>query len=159
MAKNYSDRYTRRPFLTAYLTVKNAHEAIEFYQKAFGMEVFIKLLDPQGEVAHSELGLGDIYVGVSEQSDSWGNATPEMLGGSPILLSLEVEDTDEFVSKAVAAGAEVVEPVDDQFYGARSGRIRDPYGFSWIIMTTTKVMSQEEMQAAMEEWFKSLPES
>lgn len=159
MTKSYEERLKNLPYMTAYLTLKNAHEAIEFYKNAFGAEVLIKLIGKENEVVHSELGIGNIYFGVSEQSDAWGNATPDMLGGSPVLLSLEVEDVDAFAERAIKAGAEITEPIEEQFYGARSGRIKDPYGFHWMISTTTVVMSQEEMQAAMMEWMDSLEKS
>ena len=133
--------------ITPYLCVKDVASAIEFYEKAFGAaESGARLTDPEGKVLHAEIEIGDSKIMLTDEFQDYGALSPETLGGSPVRMALYVEDADALTSQAVAAGAKVVIPVQDQFYGDRSGRLEDPFGYAWIISTHIEDMSSEEMQ-------------
>lgn len=129
-----------------YVGVRRAAEAIEFYKEAFGAVEVMRLVDPQGSIAHAELKIGGSLVMLAEESEEWGNHSPRTLGGTPVRLHLYVDDVDAVVHKAVEAGAVLQVPVQDQFYGDRTGRIEDPHGHVWIVSTHVEDVSAEEMQ-------------
>lgn len=134
--------------VTPYLAVRDAAAAIEFYQRAFGAVEEFRLTDPAGRVVHAHLRFGDGAGGVIMLAEEQGefNASPQKLGGTSVILHLEVADADALVARAVAAGARVVFPVKDQFYGQRAGRILDPFGHAWLIATTIEDVTPAEMQ-------------
>ena len=109
--------------------------AIEFYKRVFGATETMFMADPEGRLMHAEIGIGDSTVMIGEERPEWHNHSPGSLGGSPVVLHLYVEDVDAVAEKAVDAGAEMLFPVEDQFYGDRSGRIKDPFGHVWIVST------------------------
>lgn len=132
---------------TPYLMVRDAAGAIEFYKKAFGAaELTTRLTDPSGKVMHAEIKIGDSPVMIADEFPEWGNRSPQSLGGTPVIIALYVEDVDTLASGAVAAGAKLLIPVADQFYGDRSGRLADPFGHIWIIATHKEDVSPEEIQ-------------
>jgi PhnB protein len=90
--------------------------------------------------------LGDALLMLSDESPSFGHMSAQTLGGSAILLHLYVADVDAFVATAVKAGATLLRPVNDEFYGDRTGQIADPFGYKWMIATRKKQVSPEEMQ-------------
>ena len=136
--------------LTPYLAVKGAVEALEFYKKAFGaVQRPICLTDPDGNVVHAEMTIGDSIVMLGEESLQFAAPSPITLGGTSVKLGVTVDDADAWVARAVEAGATLISPVEDQFYGERSGRISDPYGHVWIIGTKIEDVSPEEMQTRM----------
>ncbi len=134
--------------LTPYITTRNTVEAIEFYKKAFGAVESGRLSMPDGSIAHAELQIGDSKIMMAEESEDWGNLSPQKLNGSPVNLCLYVEDVDTVFAQALAAGAKDTsnKGVEDQFYGDRSGSLTDPYGHQWTIMTHKEDVSFEEMQ-------------
>ncbi len=133
--------------VTPALTVRDAVKAVDFYKRAFGaVELPIRLTDPNGKVLHTELSIGDSLIMLNDESPQVGNLSPESLGGSAVRIHLYVEDVDALTEQAVAAGAEVVIPVADQFYGDRSGRLQDPFGHLWIVSTRKEDVSADEMQ-------------
>lgn len=135
-----------------YLNIKNAAKAIDFYKNAFGAEEVGRLSMPDGKVAHAEVRLGDTIFMLAEESDAWGNKSPETLGGSPVNLCIYCEDVDAMFKKAIQLGAKVdrgMEP-KDQFYGDRSGTLLDPFGHRWTIATHIEDVSWEEMRKRME---------
>jgi len=138
---------------TPYLTVKGAAKAIEFYKKAFGAKEIGRLPMPDGRVGHAEIQIGDSRIMMSDEYPEWGSKSPETLGGTAMGLVLYVTNVDEFFAKAVAAGATAVEPVKDQFYGDRAGRLQDPFGHKWFVATHIEDVSFDEMMERM----KSLP--
>ena len=142
--------------VTPSLIVRDAASAIEFYKKAFGAtETVQRMTDPQsGKIVHSELKMGDSIITVVDEDPEWGNHSPESLGGSPVRLEFYVEDVDALAEQAVSAGAEVLIPVADQFYGDRSGRLADPCGHVWVIATHKEDVSPDEMQKRLEEFMK-----
>jgi PhnB protein len=139
--------------VSTYLTVKGAAGAIEFYRAAFGAEELFRLAEPGGKVGHAELRIGNSTVMLSDEYPDFGALSPATVGGSPVKLHLYVEDVDAVVASAVAAGATLVRPVKDQFYGDRAGMIADPYGHSWHVATPKEQVSPAEMQRR---WDKAL---
>lgn len=115
------------------LIVRGADAAIEFYQNALGAELMERFTEPDGLVGYARLTLGDFSLALSEEVPDWGWLSPMSLGGSPILIQLELEDCDMVVEKMLAEKAEIVIPIKDRPYGKREGRIRDPFGHLWIL--------------------------
>jgi PhnB protein len=133
--------------ITPALTVRDAAAAIDFYKRAFGaVELPARLTDPAGKILHVALRIGDSLIVLTDEFPEYGNLSPESIGGSAVRIALYVEDVDTLADRAVGAGAEVLIPVADQFYGDRSGRLQDPYGHQWIVSTHKEDMSPEEMQ-------------
>ena len=134
--------------LTPYINIKGAVVAIEFYKKAFGAKEIGRITMAGGTIAHAEIQIGDSKIMLAEESEQWGNKSPQALGGSPVSLCLYVEDVDVVFAQALAAGATVTGEMEvkDQFYGDRSGSLTDPFGHKWTIMTHKEDVSFEEMQ-------------
>lgn len=139
--------------VTPYMAVRDCVAAIDFYRRAFGAEKTMQLDMPDGKVAHAEIRIGDSTLMMSEENEAWGNRSPQTLGGSPMFLMIYVPDVDAAFKKAVAAGATEVRAVQDQFYGDRSGTLKDPFGFQWTLSTHIEDVSQEEAQLRMEAEF------
>ena len=135
-----------------YLAVRNAARAIEFYQKVFGATEAYRLTDPAGKIGHAEIQIGESRMMLSDESPDFGALSPETIGGSPVKFHISVANVDEMVQRALDAGAILVRPVTDQFYGERNGMVADPFGYSWFISTTIKEVSPAEMQ---QEWNKA----
>jgi PhnB protein len=131
--------------VTPYLCVKGANQAIEFYKKAFGATEVTRLQQPDGSIAHAEIQIGDSRIMLTEDAPQMQFRSPDALGGSPVLLHLYVEDADATYARAVAAGAQPVRPVQDQFYGDRGGGVKDPFGHSWFLSTHKEDLSEEEI--------------
>jgi PhnB protein len=132
--------------VTPYLVVAGAAEAIAFYAKAFGATETMRLVEPSGRIGHAEITIGNALVMIADEHPEMGIRGPRALGGSPVTLVVQVDDVDAVATQAVAAGAKVVFPVKDQFYGERSGRFEDPFGHVWILSTHVEDVSPEEMQ-------------
>lgn len=128
-----------------YLTIKQAAEAISFYQNAFGAELIMRMNMPSGAVMHAEMRLGEAVFMLSEQNDDWGSKSPDMLGASPVTVMIYVPDVDALIERAVSAGASLVMPVADQFWGDRSGSVIDPFGHSWMFSTHVEDVSEADM--------------
>lgn len=135
-----------RATITPYLSVKGAAAAIEFYEKAFGATELFRLNQPDGRIGHATIDIGGAKVYLADEFPETGFKSPESLGGSPVLIHVDVPDVDEAARRAVAAGATVVRPVADQFYGARAGQFRDPFGYTWHLSTRKEDVSPEEMR-------------
>ena len=142
---------------TPYLTVKDAARAIEFYKRAFDATESMRVAAPEGKVGHAEIKIGDSIIMLADEFPEWGNRSPQSLGGSTVGLCLYVKDVDSVFARAVAAGAQVSKPVEDQFYGDRSGTVTDPFGHVWTIATHTEDVSPEEMQRRAEAFMKQQP--
>ncbi len=143
-----------QPTLVPYLGVRDADRAIDFYRRAFSAtEVGPRLTGPDGKVIHTELRIGSATFMLADEFPEWGNLSPLSLGGTPVRLAVEVHDVDRFVEQAVAAGAQIEVPVDNQFYGYCSGRISDPFGHQWIVSTKVEDISAEEMQRRADAMF------
>src|SRR5262249_49790475 len=133
-----------RQTATPRLRVKNAAAAIEFYKRAFGARELMRF-EGRGQIAHAELEIGNSLIMLGEEAPEYGYPGPNALGGSPINMNLFVDDADAWVERAVKAGARLVAPVKDQFYGARSGEVEDPFGYSWTVSMHTEELSVDEM--------------
>jgi uncharacterized glyoxalase superfamily protein PhnB len=130
----------------AYLRMKDAAKAIDFYQRAFGATEKFRLCEPSGRVGHAELDFGGTTLMLSDEFPEYGIRGPESLGGTTLTIHLHVDDADALIRRAVAAGATVVRPATDQFYGERSGTVRDPFGHEWNIGHEIEKLSAAEMQ-------------
>ena len=140
--------------VTPYITVRDAVKAVEFYKKAFGAELTLKLTMPDGSYAHAEIRIGDSRIMMAEENPQWGNTSPQKVGGSPVSFMIYVPDADAAFARALAAGCTQVRPVEDQFYGDRTGTLKDPFGFQWSIGTHIEEVSEAEGQKRMEAMFK-----
>ena len=132
--------------VTPYLIIKNAAGAIDFYKKAFGATELMRMAGPDGKVMHAEIKIGDSRIMMSDECPEMNARSPQSLGGSPVSLLLYVQDVDSFFSRATAAGATVVRPVKDQFYGDRSGSLSDAFGHMWHVATHTEDVPPAELQ-------------
>jgi PhnB protein len=119
---------------------------IAFYKKALGAEEVLRLADPGGKVHHAEISIGDSRVMLADEHPEIQALSPRTVGGSPVSIHLYVEDVDRAVERAVAAGAKLVRPVADQFYGDRVGGIEDPFGYRWFIATHKEDLTIEEIR-------------
>jgi PhnB protein len=138
-----------RQTATARLRIKNAGAAIEFYKKAFGAREIMRF-EVRGQIAHAEIEIGSSVIMLGEEAPEYGFPGPQTLGGSPVGMQLDVDDADAFVARAVAAGARLVVPVTDQFYGMRSGSVADPFGYTWSVSTPKEALTVEEMHRRLE---------
>jgi PhnB protein len=132
--------------ITPYLSIKGAADAIEFYKRAFGAKEVMRLAQPDGRVGHAELQLGDSRVMLADEFPDMDFRSPHSIGGTPVTIHMYVEDVDAVVEHAVAAGATITRPVQDQFYGDRSGTVMDPYGHVWHVSTHKEDLSEEEIR-------------
>jgi PhnB protein len=135
---------------TPYLIVKGAAQAIEFYKKVFGATEVIRMAGPDGGIMHAEVKIGDSIIMLGEENPQWGATAPTSLGGSPVGLCLYFPDVDARFGLAVASGASVKKPVQDQFYGDRSGTVIDPFGHVWTIATHIEDVAPDEMSRRFE---------
>jgi len=131
---------------TAYLIVKGAARAIEFYKQAFGATEIMRLHGPGENIGHAEIRIGNTTIMLSDEFPDYGSLSAQTLGGSPVKIHLSVDDVDAVAARAVAAGAKVLHPVQDQFYGERSGQFADPFGYTWMISTQTEQLTAEEIE-------------
>jgi PhnB protein len=131
--------------VTPYLSIRGAADAIEFYKRAFGATEVMRMAQPDGRVGHAELQIGDSRVMLADESPEMDFRSPKAIGGTPVMLHLYVEDSDAVVGRAVSAGAKLLRPVQDQFYGDRSGTVADPYGHVWHVSTHKEDLSMDEI--------------
>jgi len=135
--------------VTPYLVIDGADEAIRFYTQALGATEVMRL--PMGnKIGHAEIRIGDSHVMLSDEWPDMNIRGPKSRGGATSSLMVYVEDADAAFARAVAAGATVERPVENQFYGDRNGAIVDPFGHRWTISTHVEDVSEEEMQRRME---------
>jgi PhnB protein len=139
--------------VTPYLTVRDAGAAVAFYQRAFGAELTMKLTMPDGKYAHAEVKIGECHIMMAEENPEWGNQSPQLLGGSPVSFMIYVPDADAAFKRALEAGCTQVRPVEDQFYGDRTGTVKDPFGFQWSLGTHIEDVSEAEGQRRMQAMF------
>ena len=142
---------------TPYLIVNGAARAIEFYKKAFRATELMRMADPSGKIMHAEIKIGDSPIMLADEVPQMGAKSPEAYGGSPITIMLYVEDVDATVKQAVAAGAKLTRPVADQFYGDRTGGIKDPFGHEWYVATHKEDVPPEEMGVRAAEAMRNMP--
>jgi len=132
--------------LNVHITVKDAATAIEYYRRAFGAQELSRSPMPNGKLIHAAIRIGDSTMYLNDEFPEMGALAPETVGGTPVTLTLYVDDADAVFKKAVDAGAEVKMPIDDQFWGDRYGEIQDPFGHRWAIATRKEELSLDEIQ-------------
>ena len=139
--------------VTPYIIVKQAAEALVFYNRAFNAEEVGRLAMPDGTIMHGEFKVGDSHIMFAEENLEMGMLGPEALGGAAVSICLYVQDADATFAQAISAGAEEVRPMQDQFWGDRAGTVKDPYGHSWTILSKIEDVSWEEVQHRFEQMY------
>jgi PhnB protein len=137
------DQYPR---VMPYLHVDGAAEAIAFYERIFGATERMRMPDPSGKVGHAELQLGDSVIMLADEYPDMGIRGPAAFGGSPVTLSVYVEDVDDVFQRALDAGAKTIREIETHFYGDRSGQFEDPFGHRWSVATHVEDVPPDEMQ-------------
>ena len=133
------------PQVTPYLCVDGAAAAIDFYGRVFGATERMRMGGPDGKVGHAELEIGSGLVMLADEFPDMGQRSPKALGGSPVTVSVYVEDVDTVFARALEAGATEVRAVENQFYGDRLGQFQDPWGHLWSVATHVEDVSPDEM--------------
>jgi PhnB protein len=133
--------------ITPYLIVKGAAQAIEYYKNIFGATEIMRMEQPGGKIGHAELKIGNSHIMLADENPSMGlgHTSAVTIGSSPVSLYVYLPDVDNVVERAVSAGAKILKPVQDQFYGDRSGFIQDPFGHLWGVATHVEDVSPAEM--------------
>ena len=131
--------------VTPYLVVDGAAKALDFYGRVFGATERMRMPGPGGKIGHAEISIGDSVIMLADEHPEMGARGPRAYGGAAVSLHLYVPDVDETVRKAQAAGAKLVRPVEDKFYGDRMGSIEDPFGHHWHVSTHKEDVSPDEM--------------
>jgi PhnB protein len=139
------------PALSPHLTVDSAAAAIDFYTKAFGAEEIMRIPRPDGKLVHASVRINGSMVMLNDDFPemSGKSMTPPSLGGTPVTIHLTVTDVDTWFQRALDAGATVVVPLEEQFWGDRYGMVADPFGHHWSLGQPVREVSHEELAAAM----------
>jgi len=145
--------------LSPYLIVDDGRAALSFYERALNAVVTMTIDQPDGRLGHAELTIDGASFSIADEFPEYDFVGPRALGNSPVTLDLVVPDVDAVVDRAVAAGATLLRPVAEQFYGSRSGQILDPFGHRWTISTPGDQVSVEEMQRRNDKLYPTAPES
>ena len=132
--------------VTPYLILRDAARAITFYKNVFGAIEEMRMDAPDGKIGHAELRIGGSIVMLADECPEMDARCPETVGGSPVIIHVYVEDVDAVVARAIKEGAKLNQPVEDKFYGDRSGSVTDPFGHLWNIATHKEDLSPEEMK-------------
>jgi len=132
--------------VTPYLSVKGAAGAIAFYKKAFGAKEVMRMPGPGGTIGHAEIRISDSHIMLADEYPEMNFSSPQSFGGSPVHIHLYVGDVDKVATQAEGAGAKLLRPVADQFYGDRSGTLEDPFGHVWHVATHKEDISLQEMK-------------
>jgi PhnB protein len=144
--KPIPDGYTS---ITPYLYIRGASEAIEFYKRSFDAQEVFRLAGPHGRIGHAELKIGNSVVMLADEHPEASVVGPQTLGGTSVGILLYVENVDEVVARAVAGGARIERPIQNQFYGDRSATLLDPYGHKWTLATHVEDVPPDEMEKRM----------
>ncbi len=137
--------------VTPYLIVKGAAKAIDYYKKVFGATEVMRMPGPDGKIGHAELKIGNSFIMLADENPHMGqgHSSAATIGASPVSLLVYLPDVDKVVERAAAEGAKIMKPVQDQFYGDRTGFIQDPFGHFWSVATHIEDVSPKEMEARM----------
>jgi len=135
--------------VTPYLIIKGAADAIAFYKKAFGATELFRM-EHEGKVGHAEIKIGDSPIMLADEQPGMGYVSPKTLGGTPVSLMIYVEEVDKIYKQAIKSGGEEVKALQDQFYGDRSGTLKDPFGHVWTVATHKEDVTPEEMDKRIE---------
>ena len=142
MAKPIPDGYPR---VMAHLIVDGAAEAIDFYRSVFGATERMRMPAPGDKIGHAELQIGDSVVMLADEFPGMDVRGPRALGGTPVTMYVYVDDVDTVFGAAISSGARALRPVEDRFYGDRSGQFEDPFGHRWDVATHVEDVPHEEM--------------
>ena len=140
--------------LVPYLICGDASRAIEFYTRVLGARETMRLAEPSGKIGHAELEVAGSLFMLADEYPDHGALGPKSIGGSPVKLHLDVGDVDAVVARALSAGATLLRPVQDEFYGDRSGQIEDPFGHVWMLSTKMEQLSAAEIERRFAELMK-----
>jgi PhnB protein len=143
--------------VTPALVVKGGKKAIEFYKSAFGAKEISIMYNLDGQtIMHAEIQIGDSRIMLSDESKEMGALSPQTLGGTPGSLNIYVEDCDATIKRATTAGAKIKMPASDMFWGDRYGKVEDPFGHGWGILTHKEDVTPAEMEKRGKEWMASM---
>jgi PhnB protein len=137
-----------------YLRVHDAAKALDFYKTAFGVTEKFRLVEPSGRIGHAELDFGIATLMLSDEYPEYGIRGPRSIGGTSVSIHLHVDDADAALARMVEAGAELIRPASDAFYGERSGTARDPFGHEWNLGHSIEEVTPAEMQRRYDELMK-----
>ena len=133
------------PRITPYLHVRDAPAAILFYSAVLGATERMRMPTPDGKIAHAELELGNSIIMLADEFEEYDALGPKSIGGTPVVLHVYVENVDSVYNRALHEGATSVAPVEDQFYGDRSGQFEDPFGHRWNVATHVEDLAPDEV--------------
>jgi PhnB protein len=136
--------------ITPNITVSDAAAALAFYQKAFGAEEISRMPGPGGKIMHAELRIGDSRLMLADEMPEMGNKGPKAIGGSPLSFYVYVNNVDVSWKRAVDAGAKVVMPLEDMFWGDRTGRLEDPFGYPWVLAQHIQDLTPAEIKSGQD---------
>jgi PhnB protein len=142
--------------VTPYMSIRNAAGAIDFYKKAFGAKEVMRMPGPEGRLGHAEISIDGARIMLSDEYPEMQFMGPETRGGTTVHIHVYVKDVDAVAERAAAAGAKVLRPVQDQFYGDRSGSFQDPFGHIWHFATHKEDVSKKEMARRAQEMAKKM---
>jgi PhnB protein len=145
------------PQISPYLIVDGADAAIRFYAETLGAKERMRLDGPDGKVGHAELDIGDGLVMLADENPDMGARSPKSVGGTPVTISVYVEDVDAVFEAALAAGATELGAVENRFYGDRSGQFEDPFGHHWSVGTHVEDVPPDEMERRAAEMMAEQP--
>jgi PhnB protein len=134
------------PAISPYLIIDDAARALEFYKKAFGAKELMRHAGPDGRIGHAEIRIDDSVIMLADEHPEINARSPKTIGGTPVSLHVYVKDVDAVARQAIGAGARVVRPVQNQFYGDRSGTLEDPFGHQWYVSTHIEDVSPAELR-------------
>lgn len=140
--------------VTPYLIIDGAAKAIDFYKKAFNATELMRMQSPDGRIGHAEIKIGDSQVMLADEYPEMGYRSPQALGGAAVSLMVYVEQAEQTFKQALASGAQELQPMKDQFYGDRSGTLKDPFGHVWTISTHVEDVAPEEIRRRAEQYFQ-----
>jgi PhnB protein len=138
------------PSVTPYLIVDGAVRALDFYKAAFGATEIMRMAQPNGKLGHAEIRVGNSVIMMADEHPEMGYRGPKALGGTPVSIVLYVNDVDTIAARIVKEGGKVLRPVENQFYGDRSGTFEDPFGHVWTVASHVQDVSPEEMKRRAE---------
>lgn len=140
--------------LFAYLRVRDTAKAIAFYEAAFGAKEIFRLTEPSGRIGHAEVDFGGATLMLSDEYPEYDIKGPQTVGATTMSIHLHVDDADAMIARAIEAGATLIRPASDAFYGERSGSVRDPLGHEWLIGHEIEKVAYDEMQRRYTEMMK-----
>jgi PhnB protein len=134
------------PQISPYLAVDGAADAIDFYTEVFGARERMRMPAPDDKIGHAELEFGDSLIMLADEFPDMGHRGPKTVGGTPVTINVYVDDVDDVFARALQKGAKELKPVENQFYGDRTGQLEDPFGHRWSVGTHVEDVPPNEME-------------